>query len=300
MSDAKESMFGSINTSSRRSFGSGLDAVLGAVNVEADKLKTQTNQQTFKQVMVHQVMPGRFQPRKEFDPQALKELSDSIAKQGILQPIVVRECGHNEYEIIAGERRWRAAQMAELQQIPVIICNISDESALAFGLIENIQRQDLNPIEEAAALRRLIEEFKMTHEKVAESIGRSRAVVSNMLRLLNLTPSVQELLTTKKLDVGHAKVLLVFPPEEQEELAQIIIDQKLTVRDAETLTQRKKSGNFHTNRPTLPHPKCHEWSRVLTDKLSSKTSVRLNELGLGKIVIQVESTEEVEWLIDNL
>ena len=190
--------------------------------------------------------------------------------------------------------------MLQVWQIPVIVCNISDESALAFGLIENIQRKDLNPIEEAAALKRLIEEFKMTHEQVAGSIGRSRAVVSNMLRLLNLTPSVQELLTTKKLDIGHAKVLLVFSPEEQEELAQIIVDQKMTVRDAEKLTQRKKSGNLHSKRPTLPHPRCHEWSRALTDKLSSKARVRLDQSGSGKIVIQIESVEEVELLINKL
>ncbi len=300
MSDTDESTSVSTNTPSRRSFGSGLEAVLGAVNAETSALKTQANQQTFKRVMVHHVVPGGFQPRKAFDPQLLKELSDSIAKQGILQPIVVREYGYDEYEIIAGERRWRAAQMAGLQQIPVIICNISDESALAFGLIENIQRQDLNPIEEALALKRLIEEFKMTHEKVAESIGRSRAAVSNLLRLLNLTPSVQGLLTTKKLDVGHAKVLLVFSPKEQEELAQIIIDQKMTVRDAEKLTQRKKGATNQARKSALPHPQCDEWSRLLTDKLSSKAIVKLNKSGSGKIVIKVESAEEVEWIIDNL
>lgn len=288
------------NTSLRRSFGSGLEAVLGAVNTDVGKLKSRVDQQTFKHIMVHQISPGRFQPRKEFEPLALKELSNSIAREGILQPIVVRECGRDEYEIIAGERRWRAAQMAGLQQIPVIICNVSDESALAFGLIENIQRQDLNPIEEATALKRLIEEFDMTHEKVAESIGRSRASVSNVLRLLNLTSSVQELLISKKLDVGHAKVLLVFSPEEQAKLAQIIVDKNMTVRDAEKLTQRMKSGNFHSKKSNLLHPKCHEWSVVLTNKLSSKTNVQLNESGSGKIVIQIDSAEEVEWLIDKL
>lgn len=197
MNDSTECTLSSINKPSRRSFGGGLDSVLNVINTDVKTFETQSKQEIVKCVVVHKILPGKFQPRKDFDPERLKDLASSIKKQGILQPIIVRECVDNEYEIIAGERRWRAAQMAGLQKVPVIICNISDESALAFGLIENIQRQDLNPIEEAVAIKRLIEEFKMTHEKVADSIGRSRAVVSNMLRLLNLTPSVQELLTRK-------------------------------------------------------------------------------------------------------
>lgn len=213
---------------------------------------------------------------------------------------MVRQFGNSEYEIIAGERRWRAAQMAGLQQVPVIVCNISDESALAFGLIENIQRQDLNPIEEAAALKRLIEEFNMTHEQVAKSIGRSRAMVSNMLRLLNLTPPVQELLISKKLDVGHVKVLLVFTPEEQEEMALTIANKKMTVRAAEKLAQNRRSGAVGGDKTAHIHPKCDEWGRALAQKLSSKASVKMDKSGVGKIIIYVESPEEVEWLIDSL
>ncbi len=286
---------------SRRTFGSGLDAVIGVVGTSVEELKAHpNNKQELKQVMVHQVVPGKFQPRREFDQASLQELSDSIAAQGILQPIIVRKSGLNEYEIVAGERRWRAAQIAGLHQVPVITCDITNESALAFGLIENIQRQDLNPIEEAFALKRLIEEFKMTHEKIAHSIGRSRAMVSNMLRLLNLTQSVQQLLITKKLDVGHVKVLLVFTPEEQEEIASIIIERKLTVRATEKLVQSRKTGVVGKLDIKRPHPKCEEWGRALTSKLSSKVQVRLNEAGSGKVIIHVDSTDDVEWLIEKM
>ena len=201
-----------MTTSLRKNFGGGLDAVLGAVN--SDAVVSENAGKELKTLMVQQLSPGIYQPRREFDQVALQELSNSIASQGIVQPIVVRNSGNEKYEIIAGERRWRAAQMAGLQQVPVITCDISDESALAFGLIENIQRQDLNPLEEAFVLKWLIEEFKMTHEQVAKSVGRSRATVSNMLRLLNLSQPVQVQLVSKQLDVGHAKLLLVFSTEE--------------------------------------------------------------------------------------
>ena len=206
-----------MTVSSHRRLGGGLDAILGAVNANSSDELLENSKQEFKKIMVNQLVPGQYQPRRQFDQKALEELSLSISKQGIIQPIVVRKINMSEYEIIAGERRWRAAQMAGLQQVPVIICNVTDESALAFSLIENIQRQDLNPIEEAVALKRLVEEFKMTHEQVAESVGRSRSMVTNMLRLLNLVPSVQQLLVEKKLDIGHARLLLVFSKDDQKE-----------------------------------------------------------------------------------
>lgn len=281
----------------RKNFGGGLEAVLGAVN--AENFFPENDRKELKTVMVHQLSPGKYQPRREFDLATLQELSDSIVSQGILQPIVVRSSGDSEYEIIAGERRWRAAQMAGLQQVPVITCNISDESALAFGLIENIQRQDLNPIEEASALKRLIEEFHMTHEQVARSVGRSRAAVSNMLRLLNLTELVQDQLISKELDVGHAKLLLVFEPEEQLEIANHIIQKKLTVRAAENLVKNRKSG-YENKMVNRLHPTCDHWGGVLSQKLSTKVSVNLNQTGSGKITIQIDSPQEIEWLIESL
>ncbi len=281
--------------SSRRSFGSGLSAVLGAVNTGTEEF----NEQELKQVMVHQIVSGKYQPRREFDEVSLQELADSIAVQGILQPIVVRKAGQDEYEIIAGERRWRAAQMAGLQRIPVIACDITDESALAFGLIENIQRKDLNPIEEAFALKRLIEEFGLTHEQVAKSIGRSRAVITNTLRLLNLTPAVQRLLINKEIDVGHAKVLMVFSPDEQEKIAATIVEKKLTVRAVERLIQLKKSGKAAFSQ-VIWHPGCEQWSELLSSKLESTVSVQINQDGGGKVVIQIDSLDEIEWLVDHL
>jgi ParB family chromosome partitioning protein len=292
--------FETLSSSSRKSFGIGLEVVLEAVNQSVDTDEGQANSKKLKNVMVQQVFPGRFQPRKEFDPNTLKELSDSISRHGILQPIIVRENERDQYEIIAGERRWRAAQMAGLQQVPVIVCNITDESALAFGLIENIQRQDLNPIEEASAMKRLIEEFKMTHEKLSESIGRSRASVSNMLRLLNLATPVQTLVAEKKIDVGHAKILLVFSFEEQEKLANIIYTKKMSVREAENLIKSKKNPSKNQNEVKVIHEKCDEWGDQISNKLQARSEVFVNQQGFGKIIIHVRSTNEIEQLIKNI
>ncbi len=282
----------------RKNFG-GMEAILGVTNEQTDK-STQS-QRKLKHVMVQQLIPGKYQPRRAFDLTTLRELSDSIAQQGILQPIMVRNSGADTFEIIAGERRWRAAQMAGLQQVPVITCDISDESALAYALIENIQRQELNPIEEAAALKRLIEDFNMTHEQVAKSIGRSRAVVSNMLRLLNLTGSVQNLLVGNKLDVGHAKLLLTLEPDEQVEIASIIIERRLTVRAAESLIRTKK-GKIEgaQSKSTRYHQNCDAWGRALSSRFPSKVDVRVNESGSGRIVIHIDSTTEIDWLIEQL
>ena len=283
---------------SKKGFGKDLGAILGTIDAQSNG--TTTSQQSLKQVMAHQLSPGKYQPRREFDPIALKELSSSIASQGILQPIVARESGNNEYEIIAGKRRWRAAQMAGLQQIPIIICDVSDESALAFGLIENIQRQDLNHIEESIALKRIIEEFSMTHEQVGQSIGRSRASVSNTLRLLNLSKPVQQLLVDKVLDIGHAKLLLVFPADEQEVLAGSIINKKMTVRAAEKFIQSQRDGSSGRRNQNRTHQNCSEWSRTLSHKLSMKADVKVLFSGEGKITLHVNSVDDIERLIDNL
>lgn len=282
---------------SRRTFGSGLESVLNVASLSMEALKSDSNKsQELKQLMVHQMIPGKYQPRQDFDQGALKELSESISKHGILQPILVRKSALNEYEIIAGERRWRAAQLAGLQQVPVLICNITNESALAFGIIENIQRKDLNPLEEAFALKRLIDEFEMTHEQVAQSVGRSRAQITNTLRLLNLTKPVQELLVAQKIEVGHAKLLLVFTPEKQEEIAQLIINRKLTVRATEILVHSKKTNSVVTEKPL--HQKCGEWSRALTRKFSSTVQVKIDEAGFGKVIIHVNSLDQIEFLMD--
>lgn len=288
-----------MTTSIRRNLNEGLEAVLGSLNSTNESLTSSQIHRELKQVNVFNLVPGTYQPRREFDPVKLQELADSISTQGILQPIIVRKGLPNQYEIVAGERRWRAAQMAGLQQVPIIVYNISDEAALAFGLIENIQRQDLNPIEEAFALKRLIDDFKITHEKVAQSIGRSRAMVSNTLRLLNLCKSVQELLIVKKLDVGHAKLLLIFDPKEQQEIAQIIIQKKMSVRAAENFIKAIKTGKKYCDKDTI-HSECETWGRVLSKKLETEVSVKLNKDGIGKITIHMNSLDQFELFINNI
>jgi ParB family chromosome partitioning protein len=287
-------------TTNRRSLGSGLDAILGAVNKNIHEIEKDPRKiQELKYVMVQNLIPGRYQPRREFNQKALQELSDSIVAQGLLQPIVARPYNGRDYEIIAGERRWRAAQMAGLQQVPVIICDISNESALAFGLIENIQRKDLNPIEEAYALQRLIDEFSMTHEQVAKSIGRSRTVVSNMLRLLNLSEFIKEKLINKELDVGHTKILLTFSVEEQNELAEIISGKNLTVREAEKLIQLRKQL-IHKSIGVTRHPKLAHWESELSKKLGTKVDVHVNTLGRGKLTVHINSEQDLECILEML
>ena len=224
--------------SKNKGLGRGLDALLSGEIEEsssADQLKT---------MPVTALQPGKYQPRTFMDPASLESLAESIRAQGIMQPIVVRKVSQDRYEIIAGERRWRAAQLAGLTQVPVIIREIPDEAALAMALIENIQREDLNPIEEAHGLQKLMDEFAMTHEVIAKAVGRSRSAVSNTLRLLNLHAKVQDLLLSNQLDMGHARALLSLQGAEQVVLANEIVLNKLTVRDAESLAKRaqQKAG----------------------------------------------------------
>ena len=219
----------------------------------------------------------------------------------LFRSIVVRKINTDGYEIIAGERRWRAAQMAGLQQVPVIICNVTDESALAFSLIENIQRQDLNPIEEAMALKRLVEEFDMTHEKVAESVGRSRSMVTNLLRLLNLIPFIQQLLVERKLDIGHARLLPVFSEEDQKKYADIFVQKSMTVREAEDFIKKRKADENQINLITISkHEQTIEWKNLLSKKLATQVNVNINQHGIGKITITVGSPAEIEYLIEKL
>src|SRR5664279_725597 len=188
-------------SSNKRGLGRGLDALLGDVSVKEEKHHLQT-------LPIEYMQRGKYQPRKDINPEKLQELADSIKAQGIIQPIVVRQVAYEKYEIVAGERRWRAAQMAGLTQVPVVIKEIDDRAAMAIALIENIQREDLNPLEEAEALRRLLDEFDMTHQHIAEAIGKSRTTVTNLLRLMDLHPDVKKLLLNNQLEMGHARALL--------------------------------------------------------------------------------------------
>jgi ParB family chromosome partitioning protein len=244
---------------------------------------------------------GKYQPRKQFDESILDELANSIKAQGIIQPLIVRKIAEECYEIIAGERRWRAAKKAGLTYVPVIIRNIDDNVALAFSLIENIQRENLNPIEEALALNRFREEFEMTHEDIAQMIGSSRVSVTNTLRLLSLDSRVIEMLNEGKIDMGHARSLLKLSPEQQYQVACTVMEKQLNVRDTEALANRLKSsentGRDKTCSLATPHDKCEEWSTYLSQQFTTNVSVKVNAEGKGKVIIEVNSASEVDWLV---
>ncbi|RMW99912.1 ParB/RepB/Spo0J family partition protein [Legionella jordanis] len=243
---------------------------------------------------------GKYQPRKQFDESILDELANSIKVQGIIQPLIVRKIAEERYEIIAGERRWRAAKKAGLTYVPVIIRNIDDNVALAFSLIENIQRENLNPIEEALALNRFREEYKMTHEDIALMIGRSRVSVTNTLRLLSLDSRVIEMLNEGKIDMGHARSLLKLSAEQQYQVACTVIENQLNVRETEALANRLKPTEKEENNKILskaPHAKCEEWSTCLSQQFTTNVSVKVNAEGKGRVIIEVNSASEVDWLI---
>lgn len=250
------------------------------------------------QLAVELLVSGKYQPRKHFNDESLDELANSIQVQGILQPLIVRKLANERYEIIAGERRWRAAKKAGLAYVPVIIRNVDDNTALAFALIENIQRENLNPVEDAQALNRFREEFHMTHDEIAQMVGRSRVSITNMLRLLTLEPRVMEMLSEGKIDMGHARALLKLLPEHQYEIACTVIKNQLNVRDTEAFANRLKTRvNEEPVKLALPHQKCEEWSDSLSQQFKTQVSVKVNAEGKGKVIIEVNSASEIEWLV---
>ena len=243
------------------------------------------------------LVPGKYQPRKHIDQKALDELAHSIKTQGVLQPVIVRKLEQKQYEIIAGERRWRAARIAGLTHIPSIISEIEDNIALAYALIENIQREDLNPIEEAIAFERFKNEFNMTHADIANTVGRSRASITNTLRLLFLSEPVKKLLEEGMIDMGHARALLSLESDQQEIIALKIIEKKLSVRETEQLVNGRKQLQVTTDTEenVFIKDKCNDRLNIL--KIISH---KLNNKGSGKIIIHVESLDEIDWLIDNI
>jgi ParB family chromosome partitioning protein len=223
----------------RKSLGRGLDALLSHADIGvAGAGGLSAREATLRELPVDLVQPGRYHPRKDLHPDKLQELADSIRAQGVVQPIVVRPIANERYEIVAGERRWRAAQLAGLHEVPAVVRDIPDRAAVAMALIENVQRENLNPLEEAAALERLIDEFGMTHQQVAEAVGRSRAAVSNLLRLLELGAEARKLVETGKLEMGHARALLALPRTAQGEAARRVVAKGLSVRATEQLVRR--------------------------------------------------------------
>lgn len=283
----------------KRVLGSGLEDLLGAnccsnSNEIIDRIKNLE----VKQVMIQNLIPGRFQPRRVFSDTELRELADSIVMHGVLQPILVRANSQNNYEIIAGERRWRAAKIAEIKQVPVVISNVTDQEALAFSIIENIQRQNLNPLEEAFSIKKLIDEFKLTHEKVSALLGKSRTSISNILRLTNLTKHVQELLISEQIEVGHAKILLAFDSEEQHELALKIIKNKMTVRTLEKFI-KNKCNLRKTTQPKFSS-NLDELQTILKNKFDREVILKFNNNGCGRLIININSIQDLENLIKRL
>jgi len=277
-----------------KGLGRGLDALLGSVEAPG------SGGEMLTMLAVEALQPGRYQPRERIDPEALAELAESIKSQGVMQPILARPIGAGRYEIVAGERRWRAARMAGLATVPALVREVPDRQALAAALIENIQREDLNPLEEATGVKRLIEEFGMTHADAAAVLGRSRAAITNTLRLLELAPPVQELMREGKLDMGHARALLALPALKQIELAREAVAKQLSVRQVEQrvagLGKRTPAGA--RARPDRDVARLEEeWSQRLGTAVNIQTGAKP---GSGKLVVHYATLEQLELLLRKL
>ncbi len=290
----------------KRGLGRGLDALLGQAGKAAPGDLPEPHAQ--RTLAVAALRPGRYQPRTGMDPERLQELADSIRAQGLIQPIVVRAVAASTsgapcYEIIAGERRWRAAHLAGLTEVPVILREADDRSVIAMALIENIQREDLNPLEEAQALSRLIDEFGLTHQQAAEAVGRSRAAVSNLLRLLELSVGIRNLLASHQLEMGHARALLTLPAETALALAQEAAAQGWSVREIERRAQLASSGHAKTSlkkpAPRLD-PNIAALERELSDSLGAKVAVQHGRGGRGKLVIHYHGLEALDGVLERL
>ncbi len=291
-------------TSRRSGLGRNLNALLGdkLLAIAEPNSQVEVDQQTaLRTLPVEYLQPGNCQPRTNMTPQGLQELSDSIKTQGIIQPIIVRPLADKHYEIIAGERRWRAAKLAGLADVPIIVRQASDKTAVALALIENIQREDLNPIEQARALARLIEEFELTHKQVAETVGKSRAAVSNLLRLISLHPDVITLLEKQQLDMGHARALLSLDKAEQQRIAQHVVDKQLTVRQTEQLVRRHQQGLpvAPSSKPTLS-PALTQIQTTLSNKFGTKVSIQPKTHDKGKLTIQYQSLADLNRLLEKI
>ncbi len=285
----------------RKSLGKGLDALLSGQDRSGKSTASEAGDQ-MKSLPVEWLQRGEYQPRGEMDQDKLQELADSIRSQGIIQPIVVRKLTTERYEIIAGERRWRAAQIVALDTVPVIIKQVDDHAAIAIALIENIQREDLNPLEESQALQRLIEEFDLTHQQVAEAVGRSRASVSNLLRLKGLEDDVRQLLADGRIDMGHARALLSLDGDEQCHAARVVTTRGLTVRECEKLVQgwgRDTSGKRSKPAPRVD-PDVARLENDLTDKLGARVNIKSNARGKGQLIISFTDAEELEGILDRI
>ncbi len=292
----------------KRGLGRGLDALLS--NVSADNLQTNSDNpeaesagdQLLQELALEDLQRGRYQPRRDLEPQALEDLANSIKSQGVMQPIVVRPIEDGRYEIIAGERRWRAAEMAGLSRIPAMIRDVPDDAAIAMALIENIQRENLNPIEEAIALHRLQTEFELTQQQVADAVGKSRSTIANLLRLMSLSDEVKRMLEYGDLEMGHARALLALEGLRQIKAADEVVSKALSVRETEQLVKRYQQQG-ETPEPK-PAPKLDEALQQrageLSQRFSAPVSIKTSNNGKGRIAIDFKSREELDAILELL
>ncbi len=284
----------------KRGLGKGLDALLG--ERLSSELGAINGNEELRFLPVDLIQQGQFQPRTVFNQEALQDLANSIKAQGVVQPILVRPNGTGDkYEIIAGERRWRAAQMAGLHEIPVVLRQIDDQTAMCMALIENIQREDLNPLEQAQGLARLLDEFGMTHEGIADAVGRSRSTVSNMLRLLDLNTTVKEMLGAGKLEMGHARALLGLPEKDQVEAAAKVVRQSLSVRATETLVRQALSGTRKSRKKAgKKDPDTMRLETELSDRLGAAVNIKHSSKGKGVLQISYNSLDELDGILKHI
>ena len=303
----------------KRALGRGLDALIGAnarrrellevdgqietpltVEEALDAPDSTEQSERLVRLPLGQLSRGKYQPRREIQPEALEELTDSIRAQGVMQPIVVRPIGEDRYEIVAGERRWRAAQLAELDVIPAVVRDVSDQSALALALIENIQRENLNPVEEAMALKRLLDEFELTQQQVADAVGKSRTQVTNLLRLLALDPEVQTLLERGDLDMGHARALLVLTATKQRKAAHEVVNKDLTVRQTEALVKQLQEGKPAASKEAQPPADVVRLENQLGELLGAPVRIQHGRSGKGRVTIRYASLDELDGILAHI
>lgn len=304
----------------KRGLGRGLDALLGssakgaaakrkppaAAPDEPGGTPPASEREGLRELPVDLIQRGKYQPRQDMHTESLQDLADSIRAQGVVQPIVVRPIEHSgnqtRYEIIAGERRWRAAQLAGLQEIPAVVREVPDRAAIAMALIENIQRENLNPMEEARALQRLLQEFELTHQQAAEAVGRSRTSVTNLLRLLELNEDVRQLVEAGKLEMGHARALLGVSGTIQSELARAVTSRGLSVRETERLVKRQQTEPARGGRPAAPaaDPNTRRLEQDLAERLGAAVKLQAGRGGKGKLVISFNSLDELDGILDHI
>ncbi|MDX1609202.1 MAG: ParB/RepB/Spo0J family partition protein [Halofilum sp. (in: g-proteobacteria)] len=287
----------------KRGLGRGLDALLGDSRSVAavTEVSEEERRSDLQALPIDRVGRGQYQPRRHFDPEGLQELADSIAAQGMIQPVVVRPTPGG-YELIAGERRWRAAQMAGLHEIPAVVRDLDDQAAAAVALIENIQREDLNPLEQARGIGRLIEDFGLTHQQVAQAVGRSRAAVSNLLRLQELDEEVKGLVERGELEMGHARALLGLKGEQQRALARQVARRGLTVRQIEALVRQQTEGGGSRRRPARTHKDAdtRRLEQDLSDRLGAQVTIVPGRQGKGRLQIAYNSADELEGILEHI